>query len=410
MKKYLCILAAVMGVQWLAVAQPLDTLVAAAYHNNLELRALYGEYLAALERGDQVNQLPDPELGLGVFVLPVETRLGPQWVRLGVTQLFPWVGTLEAREDLAVAVARTRYQRTEELRQELAYRVKQAYYQLYELERSQEIIRDNLRLFRSLERLALASLESGEGSAADVLRAQLRIQEQEQELAILENREAKPLATLNQLLDRPLNTPVAVADTLAIATLALDRDTLSAFIALNHPTIQRLSLEQEVARREIEVNDRERGPTFGVGLDYIITGKRSDAEPVHNGRDALLPRALIKIPLFTGKYAAKEREKTLRIEAVDHRKAELRSQYLAAVERAYADFREVQLQEALYRQQLRTIDGAISILTTRYSTEGHGFDELLRLRLEQAGYDRKLLEAVVKSHLVKAEIERLVEY
>ena len=409
MKKYwsIFILLLVVGS---ARTQPLDTLVAAAYRNNLELRALYGEYLAALERGDQVNQLPDPELGLGIFVLPVETRLGPQWVRLGVTQLFPWVGTLKAREDLAVAVARSRYQRTEELRQELAYRVKEAYYQLYELESSQAIIRNNLRLFRSLEQLALAGLESGTGSGADVLRAQLRIQEQEQELAILENREAKPLATLNQLLNRPLNTPVAVADTLTMATLALDRDTLSAFVAANHPAIRRLGLEQEVARREIEVNDRERGPTFGIGLDYIITGKRSDAEPLRNGRDALLPRASIRIPLFTDKYAAKEREETLRIEALDHRKEELRSRYLAAVERAYADFREVQLQMALYRRQLRTIEGAVNILTTRYSAEGRGFDELLRLRLDQAGYERKLLEAVVQSHLVKAEIERLVEY
>ena len=79
--------------------------------NNLEVRALQLEYEAALQRAPQVSQLPDPEVGLGIFALPVETRLGPQWVRLGATQMFPWKGKLQAREDVVLAMARADYER-----------------------------------------------------------------------------------------------------------------------------------------------------------------------------------------------------------------------------------------------------------------------------------------------------------
>ena len=58
-------------------SQPLDTIIARAMDNNLEARALQQEYEAALQRAPQVSQLPDPEVGLGIFALPVETRLGP---------------------------------------------------------------------------------------------------------------------------------------------------------------------------------------------------------------------------------------------------------------------------------------------------------------------------------------------
>ncbi|MCO6492673.1 MAG: hypothetical protein J5I98_29920, partial [Phaeodactylibacter sp.] len=85
-------------------AQSLDGLLLAADSANLELKALYQDYLAALEKAPQVSQLPEPEAGLGVFPLPVETRLGPQWVRLSATQMFPWKGTLEARKNVVLAM------------------------------------------------------------------------------------------------------------------------------------------------------------------------------------------------------------------------------------------------------------------------------------------------------------------
>lgn len=58
-------------------AQTLSELLATAADNNLEIKALYQEYLSALEKAPQVSELPDPEVGMGLFVVPPETRVGP---------------------------------------------------------------------------------------------------------------------------------------------------------------------------------------------------------------------------------------------------------------------------------------------------------------------------------------------
>lgn len=393
-----------------AAAQPLDSLIAIAMGNNPELRGLFLEYRAALEQGPQVSELPDPEVGVGVSILPVETRLGPQWVRLGVTQMFPWVGTLKAREDVVLTMARSKYERAEALKQELAYKVKQAYLQLYDLRRRREVIRRNLRFYRGMEEMALIKVESGETTLADVLSVQLKIQELSKQLELLENREAKPQAMLNQVLNRSVQTPVQVRDTLATATLVLDREALDTIIQQNHPALKALDWQQEASRQAIELNALSRKPSFGAGIDYILTGGRSDAEPANNGRDALGLRGMIKIPLFTKKYDAKEQEEQLKIEALEHQKESLQSKFMAAIEQAYADYRDALLQLELYQQQKETLQSAIDILTTRYSTEGRGFDELLRLQAEQVNYDLKALQAIVQSHLAVIEVERLTEF
>ena len=75
--------ALMLGLTARVIAQPLPELIDSALLRQPELMALEKEYQAALERAPQVSQLPNPEVGVGGFPLPVETRLGPQLLRLG---------------------------------------------------------------------------------------------------------------------------------------------------------------------------------------------------------------------------------------------------------------------------------------------------------------------------------------
>jgi len=49
-------------------------------------------------------------------------------------------------------------------------------------------------------------------------------------------------------------------------------------------------------------------------------------------------------------------------------------------------------------------------LETQYSAEGKGFDELLQMQLSLVNYDLLILEAIVKSHISKAKIERYMDW
>jgi Cu(I)/Ag(I) efflux system membrane protein CusA/SilA len=389
-------------------AQSLNSLVTEAVENNLELKVLEKEYFAALEKAPQVSELPDPEVGVGVFPLPVETRLGAQILRVGATQMFPWKGLLNGKKELELAKAKALFERIGARALDLSYQVEQAYFQLYDIEKSQSIIRRNVVILEALEQLALTKVESGKTTAADVLRVQLKIEELNQELIILETAKTKPIASINQLLNRPLETPIVTTDSLSFAILPFDKNALSANIEASHPMLRMFELQQDISRQAIALNELNEKPSFGVGLDYIMVNKRSDADPSKNGRDIIQLRGSVKIPLFKKKYEAKEKEEQLKIAALTDKKAEVLSRFMAAIEKAYADYEMAQLKINLYERQIEITQAAINILETNYSAKGNNFDELLRLEKELIDYDLKILKAIVQSHFAKSSIERFI--
>lgn len=405
------ITAMALGFSGTAVqAQSLEDLLEMASRNNLELRAIDTEYLSMLEQAPQVSQLPDPEVSLGVFVRSPETRVGPQIARLGVSQMFPWKGTRDARKDVALARAAVRHEQIDVARRELHFMVKQAYYRLYELDHSQRIIRRSLRIYESLINYTLARVENGRGSAADVLRVQLKQQELEQELALLENRKSAALARINQALNRPLDTPVAVADSLVLPEERFTIDTVAAHIARTHPSIQMMNRQQQVAEREMSLNNLSGKPSFGVGLDYILVNQRKDVEIPQNGKNIIMPMARMNVPLNRTRYRAREKEEQLKIEALEVRKQDMQLAFQREIEIARTEMREAALRIALIGELQRTTQTTIDILESQYSATGNGFDEILRLQNELVAYDLKILGAIVRSHLAQASIERFVNY
>jgi len=400
--------ALMLGLTARVIAQPLPELIDSALLQQPELMALEKEYQAALERAPQVSQLPNPEVGVGGFPLPVETRLGPQLLRLGATQGFPWPGTLSQRAAVEDTKAKALYEQIAARALKLRYELEQAYYQLYAIEKRQDILRRNLPLLESLEATALAKVESGKGSTADVLRVQIRQEELQQELAILEREARKPLATLNRLLQRPPVTEVRMADELAPAQLPFRQDSLLAAIRRTHPKLRQLSWQQEAARQALRLNELDGKPSFGLGADYIFVGPRNDANLNANGRDIVQLRASISLPLYRGKFEAKEREEQLKIAALDNRKQDLNHRFEATIAQAYADFETARLRLDLYERQRRLTQSAIDILQEAYSTQGRSFDELLRLESELVEYDLKRLNAVVAGHLAVARINQFL--
>ena len=386
-------------------AQPIEQLVNAALDNNLELKILEQQCLAALEKAPQVSQKPEPEVGVGVFPLPVETRLGAQIFRASATQMFHWKGVLDSKKEVELTRAKALYEKIAIHSLNLAYDIKKAWLQLYELQENQAIIERNFVFLEALEQLALAKVESGKTSVLDVLRIQLEQEALQQELAILETAKTKPTTNLNQLLNRPLDSPVFIKDSLVLAVIPYEKDSLWARIAKEHPKLRMLEWQQELAQKTLIANQLDGKPMFGLGLDYILVNQRTDATPVANGRDIVQLRGILKIPLYRQKYEAKKREENIKIQALDYQKQDALNDFYAIIENAYAAHQMAQLQLELYEKQIEIIKASIPILETNYSLNERDFDELLRLEKELIDYDLKSLKAIVQSHLAKATIE-----
>jgi len=72
----------------------LSDYLALAALRNPGLKAAWYRWQATRERAPQVRSLPDPMLRYGYFIREVETRVGPQRHRLGLSQRIPWPGKL----------------------------------------------------------------------------------------------------------------------------------------------------------------------------------------------------------------------------------------------------------------------------------------------------------------------------
>lgn len=389
-------------------AQSLNQLTNIAVDQNLDLKILEKQYLATLERAPQVNQLSNPEVSIGGFPLPVQTRLGPQIIRLSAMQKLPWRGTLENKENLALAKAKVLYERIAARALTLRYEVEQAYFQLYELRAKREFIQRNLEVLRSLERVALAKVESGKVTAAEVLRVQLQIAEEQQELKIIARLEVKPMSAINQLLNRNLSVPIEVPEELEFAEIALDQTTLEKNISEQHPMLQLYKLQQEVAQNELKVNELINKPSFAVGADYIFVNGRTDINFLDNGRDAVQVRASVSIPIYRKSYEAKRREEQINIEMLEDRKTNTLNQFSALLEQTFADYESAKLRLELYQKQKEITQSAINILEANYSAANSGFEELLQLEKELIEYDLKELEVIVESWRLKSEIEQFL--
>jgi outer membrane protein TolC len=388
--------------------QSLDDLIEVANNNNLELQILEKQYETKQQLALQIAIRPDPELGVGVFPLPVETRLGSQVARLSATQMFPQKGMVQARKDLANAQGEPILEQINARKLDLSYQVKTAWLQLYELGESQKIVERNIRILKSLEALALVKVETGKANPADVLRVQLKMQVLENQLLILKKREEKPLAALKQVLNSSGKVRVLMTDSLVFSTLLYQRDSLLLNIQNRHPMMKMFALQQEISKKSIAVNALKDKPTFGVGLDYINVLERNDAEPQNNGRDIIQLKGTIKIPLYKNQYAAKKQEELLKIEALELQKENTADQFLMVIEKAYTDYELAKLELDLYAQQKVTTRAAIDFLRSAYSVDGRNFEELLQLEKELIDYDLMILKAIVKSHEAKILIERFV--
>ena len=389
-------------------AQSLDSLIQEAYTNNLELQILEKQYEAKLQLAPQIAPRPDLEAGLGVFPLPVETRLGAQVTRLSATQMFPKKGMVNAKKALANAKAQPILEQINARKLDLAYQVKMAWLQVYELDKSREIIQRNIRFLQSLEALVLIKVETNKANPADVLQVQLKIQLLENELLILEKQRGKPLADLKRVLNKEENAAITITDSLEFSVLMYQKDSLLSVIQANHPMMKMYELQQEISKRAIDVNALKDQPTFGVGLDYITVIGRNDADPTGNGRDIVQLRGMVKIPLYKSQYEAKKQEELLKIQAIELQKENTIDQFMAIIEKAYVEYETAQLRMNLYGQQIETTRAAIDILTGAYSVDGRKFEELLRLEKELIDYDLMILKAVVSSHHAKITVERFI--
>lgn len=390
-----------------AYSQTLDDYLQLAIENHPQLKAINYEVKAELEKIPQVTALPDPKVGAGIFLLPVETRVGPQRLRLSASQMIPWKGKRNAASVAVIASAKAKGQTLEVVKNQLFFQLKKIWYERYEIKEIIEVHQDNLELLESFERLALIKIEAGLGSMTDVLRVQMEKNKVNTEIENLADELQLLEVQFNQILNQDTPTSIAIPDTIPLKEIEGSQELLAEKIKNQNPALQQFQLQQEAIQQRIKLEEWAFKPSIEVGLEYAMTGKRKDVEVDRNGKDMLMPKVMLKLPLFKSKYESAIQEQEYKVLVLKEKKEDATLQLLTALEQGFTDYRRAKRQIALYREQIDLAERALDLLVTVYSTDNKDFEELLRMERQILDDQLAILKAQKEGNVAAAFIESL---
>jgi len=366
----------------LTSATGLADYVRLALERNPALRAQAQRWRADLERVPQVRSLPDPMLRYGGYAERVETRVGPQRHRFGLSQRVPWPGKLSRRADVALAESEATRARTDLVRLRVVYQVARAYADYYYLARERAVTRETLTLVRHWESVAQARLRVGKQAAhRDVIKAQVEIGRLEDRLASLSDARRPHVARLRALLDLPRELELPWPSALPEVAIEPSDEQVFGLLEEHSPLL---------AERRAKIVARERGvdlawqsylPDLALGVDVIETGpaRRNAAgfRPTSSGQDAVIATFGISLPIWVGRNEAAVSEARARLRAAEFEQVDVRNELLAAATRALFDHRDAGRKLRLYRDTL--VPKAIQSLKATAAAYEGGAGEFLDL-------------------------------
>jgi len=269
---------------------------------NPEVATVAAESQAAAQRTLQEKALPDPVVSLTAWVLPPQTRVGPQLASVGLSQRFPWFGKLSLKEEAALAGAAAAEARVEVSRLKVVVEVRRLAYELAFLAAEEREVEADRATLSHYEELARARYASGVGIGQGVVKIQAEITGDDVRLLEIATRRSALSARLNALRDRPQGTPIPAFAIPTASELALDPAELRGEALRRRPEL--VEADALIVRAERLGDSAAKGysPDFTAGIKYAYVAKRrdragSDFPPEDNGQDVLGLFAAVNLPI-----------------------------------------------------------------------------------------------------------------
>ena len=298
-----CMAAVVLALALPVAAQePLDpqlaALLAEAAQNNPDLQAARREANAARSRVSPAGALDDPMLEAGVLNYPVESRSfkteDMTMKMIGFAQRLPYPGKRALRRDVAESEALAVESNLQELVNRVRRDVKVAYFELGFVDESLRLAEGNRRVLEQYLSIAEARYGVGQGTQADVLKAQTQVSKMLEELIKLGRERPMLEAELNRAAGRgaapaAINPPPAQA-----REVALRFDELRAAARENRPQLAAQQRMMDRNAKAVELARKDYYPDFDVRVSY---GQRDNFQDMRR-EDMISFTVAINLPVW----------------------------------------------------------------------------------------------------------------
>jgi outer membrane protein TolC len=300
-----------------------DQLLAAVLTDVLErnpsIAAAEATAEAIAHKAPQRSSLPDPTVQLTAFLLPPETRVGPQRAVASLSQRLPGGSKRSLGEASALRAAEAARADVEALRLRLTVEGRRLYHEIGYLDAATRSLESDRAILTHFEELARARYAAGSGLQQEVIAVQADISRLDARLAEVAERRAARVADLNAIRDRrgAALTPHHPPEVPAVADLSWE--TLRERALSRRPELRAAAARIEAAQTEIELADASGAPDFTVGLTYAWVDRRSDVDVADNGQDVFGVTGGISLPVWRGVVEAGVEEASQRRLAAEAR-------------------------------------------------------------------------------------------
>ena len=275
----------------------LAALVAEALQHNHDLRAIQREASAARSRIAPAGALDDPMLELGVLNYPVESRSfkteDMTMKMIGLSQRLPYSGKRELRSAVAEKDALIVEANLMEVTNRVRRDVKVGYFDLGLVDESLRLAERNRRVLEQYLSIAETRYGVGQGSQADVLKAQTQVSKAVEELLRLGRERLVLEAELNRAAGRAA-TPASISPPPAqVRDVTLNLEELRAAARVSRPQLVVQQRLMERNAKALELSRKDYYPDFEVRMSY---GQRDNSPTAHR-EDMIAFTVAFNLPL-----------------------------------------------------------------------------------------------------------------
>jgi outer membrane protein TolC len=386
-----------------------ESLLAVAKTNNPDVASMRFDALAAQQRIEQADALPDPRFKLE---LQDVTKMGAQnpalWpgdvgsTRYTITQELPWFGTRALKREQAQASALGADAQVQTAWFDVASRVKLGYAQLYFLQRNQRLSQEVLGLMQRLEQIARARYAGGLAPQQDVIRAQTEQTTLRAELIAMQTELHHGRARMNALLARPIHAELAEPQRLRAlpAAATLDFAALDQRARAHNPQLAAEEAKLKAADKGQELAFKGRYPTLTLGI--APTQFQNDFKTW----DLMLE---MNIPIQQGTRRAQEREALAMRDAAQARRDAAANQLQSELSENLDALESAQEAEALVSNSLLPqAELSLQSALAGYEAGKVDFATLLEAQRQIRQAKQSRIKAQAEGQARLAQIERLL--
>ncbi len=382
----------------------LEEYIKIAESKNPDINAFNISYEVSKEKENEVKSFADTQIGMGYFLSEPETHAGEQRMKVSARQMIPWFGTNAAKVKHSNSLSDIDYMGVVIAKRKLKLSVSTSYFKLVEMKKRDSVIDENIRLLGVYKKLALTFVKVGKATAVDILQLEIRRNELKELKEFVKQDFEAEREVFNGLLGRSTNSNVRLNN----ETIVLFSDTTASDKELSlHPELLRYDrLLTSIDQLEL-VNQKEKKPKIGVGLDYIVVSKRPRQTYKDNGKDVVLTTMSLSIPIFTKKYNSRTRQNNLRKQEIVFQKEEKIRALSATLSKAIVEKNKALIR---YNTQISNIEqtkSAEQILMKNYETGIVDFNDILDIQELQLKFQIAQIESIKQYQTNQAIINYL---